>query len=187
MTSMQLRPVESLNYPGRTYKFFNGSTVYPFAYGMSYTKFEYKLVSSTQKLDIKLADHQHCRVLNYSDSKFKQDCPAAGVEQLDCDTNTVTLEVAVQNVGAKDGSEVVLVYAKAPQGIASSYIKKLIAFERVFVAAGETQNVKFDLDPCKSFNIIQDTAYNVLPSGIHGIEVGNNATISTSLQVNLYH
>ncbi|KAH7522757.1 hypothetical protein FEM48_Zijuj07G0172300 [Ziziphus jujuba var. spinosa] len=187
MTSMQLRPVESLNYPGRTYKFFNGSTVYPFGYGMSYTKFAYKLVSSTQRLDITLANHQHCRVVNYTDSKFKQDCPAAGVDQLDCDANTVTLEVAVQNVGPKDGSEVVLVYAKAPQGIVGTYIKQLIAFERVFIAAGVTQNVKFELDPCKSFNIIEDTAYNVLPSGIHRIELGNNATISTTLQVNIHH
>ncbi|XP_015900127.2 probable beta-D-xylosidase 5 [Ziziphus jujuba] len=187
MTSMQLRPVESLNYPGRTYRFFNGSTVYPFGYGLSYTKFAYKLVSSTQKLDIKLANHQHCRVVNYLDPKFKQDCPAAGVDQLDCDANTVTVEVAVQNVGPKDGNEVVLVYAKAPQGIAGTYIKQLIAFERVFVAAGGTQNVKFELDPCKCFNIVQDTAYNVLPSGIHGIEIGNNAAITTTLQVNLHH
>lgn len=187
MTSMQLRPVESLKYPGRTYRFFNGSTVYPFGYGMSYTKFAYKLVSSTQKLDIKLANHQHCRVVNYLDSKFKQDCPAAGVDQLDCDANTVTVEVEVQNVGEKDGSEVVLVYAKAPKGIAGTFIKQLIAFERVFLTAGEIQNVKFQLDPCKSFNIIQDTAYDVLPSGIHGIEIGNNATISTTLQVNLHH
>ncbi|KAH7528719.1 hypothetical protein FEM48_Zijuj05G0102100 [Ziziphus jujuba var. spinosa] len=187
MTSMQLRPVESLNYPGRTYRFFNGSTVYPFGYGMSYTKFAYKLVSSTQKLDFKLENHQHCRVVNYSDPKFKSDCPAAGVDQLSCEANTVTLEVAVQNVGDKDGSEVVLVYAKAPQGIVGTSIKKLIAFERVFVAAGGTQNVKLELDPCKSFNIIQNTAYNVLPSGIHGIEIGNNATIATTLQVNLHH
>ncbi|XWS39313.1 hypothetical protein CRYUN_Cryun18bG0040800 [Craigia yunnanensis] len=35
ITSMSLRPVG--NYPGRTYKFFNGSTVYSFGYGLSYT------------------------------------------------------------------------------------------------------------------------------------------------------
>ncbi|KDP30466.1 hypothetical protein JCGZ_16145 [Jatropha curcas] len=31
-TSLQLRPNDELSYPGRTYKFFNGSTVYPFGY-----------------------------------------------------------------------------------------------------------------------------------------------------------
>ena len=44
MTSMQIRPVEELGYPGRTYKFFNSTTVYPFGYGLSYTQFNLTLV-----------------------------------------------------------------------------------------------------------------------------------------------
>ncbi|XXG84676.1 hypothetical protein AAC387_Pa10g2142 [Persea americana] len=44
MTSMQMRPVEELGYPGRTYKFFNSTTVYPFGYGLSYTQFNLTLV-----------------------------------------------------------------------------------------------------------------------------------------------
>jgi beta-D-xylosidase 4 len=43
MTSMELRPVAKHGYPGRTYKFYSGPEVlYPFGYGLSYTKFLYE-------------------------------------------------------------------------------------------------------------------------------------------------
>ncbi|KAJ4835985.1 hypothetical protein Tsubulata_022939, partial [Turnera subulata] len=65
MTSMPLRPVDSLGYPGRTYKFFNGSTVYPFAYGLSYTQFNYTLKSAVRSTHIKLNKFQHCYGIKY--------------------------------------------------------------------------------------------------------------------------
>ncbi|XVF35188.1 hypothetical protein REPUB_Repub18cG0123800 [Reevesia pubescens] len=105
MTSMQLSTVDKLGYPGRTYKFFNGSTVYPFGYGLSYTCFSYKL-TSTNVLDltIKLNRLQHCRNVNYKDKSFKQSCPAVLVDDLTCE-DEIAFEVEVQNVGDKDGSD----------------------------------------------------------------------------------
>ncbi|CBI25988.3 unnamed protein product, partial [Vitis vinifera] len=58
MTSMALRPIESLGYPGRTYKFFNGSTVYPFGYGLSYTNFSYSLTAPTRSVHISLTSFE---------------------------------------------------------------------------------------------------------------------------------
>lgn len=185
MTSMPLRPVESFGYPGRTYKFYNGSTVYPFAYGLSYTQFKYEIVSSTKKLAVKLAPLQHCHALNFTDPKFKQDCPAAVVDELSCE-DKVSLQVSVKNVGAKDGSEVIVVYSRPPKGIVGTPIKQVIGFERVFVPAGASQNVNFELDACKSFNLVDAAGYNLLPSGSHTIEVGDNA-VSTTLQLNFLH
>uniref|UniRef100_A0A6N2LTD8 Glycoside hydrolase family 3 C-terminal domain-containing protein n=1 Tax=Salix viminalis TaxID=40686 RepID=A0A6N2LTD8_SALVM len=75
MTSMPLRPIDSLGYPGRTYKFFNGSTVYPFGYGLSYTQFTYNLTSSTRSLDIKLEKYQYCHDLGYKMARSNLPAP----------------------------------------------------------------------------------------------------------------
>ncbi|RXH98993.1 hypothetical protein DVH24_011318 [Malus domestica] len=48
MKSMPLRPIDTLGYPGRTYKLLNGSTVYPFGYGLSYTQFNYTLIAAVE-------------------------------------------------------------------------------------------------------------------------------------------
>ncbi|KAJ0044625.1 hypothetical protein Pint_04146 [Pistacia integerrima] len=65
MTSMPLRPNPNLGYPGRTYKFFDGLTVYPFAYGLSYTQLKYSITSSKSFISIKLDKYQPCRNINY--------------------------------------------------------------------------------------------------------------------------
>ena len=181
MTSMPLRPVHSLGYPGRTYKFFNGSTVYPFGYGLSYTKFNYTLVSSQSSLPINLNKLQHCRDLDYDSDSFKPECPAVLVDDLECN-KYIEFEVEVQNVGSKDGDEVVIVYSNPPAGITDAPIKQVIGFKRVFVKAGESQNVKFALDACKSLGIVNYNAYKLLPSGGHTIVVGDGV-VSFPIQV----
>ncbi|KAF8392685.1 hypothetical protein HHK36_023034 [Tetracentron sinense] len=108
MTSMPLRPVEESGYPGRTYKFFNGSTVYPFGYGLSYTKFNYQITTSQRSLDIKLDKYQHCRDLTFEDGAYRPSCPAVLVDDMSCN-DEFEFEVEVQNVGSKDGNEVVMV------------------------------------------------------------------------------
>ncbi|OMO90146.1 hypothetical protein COLO4_19314 [Corchorus olitorius] len=130
MTSMPLRPIDSQGYPGRTYKFFNGTTVFPFGYGLSYTTFSYK--------------------------------------------KNVSFGVEVKNQGDKDGSEVIIVYSKPPEGIVGTHIKQVVEFERVYVPAKQITRVKFDLNVCKSFSIVDSSAYTVLPSGTHKILLGTS-------------
>ncbi|XVE99872.1 hypothetical protein REPUB_Repub03eG0239100 [Reevesia pubescens] len=181
MTSMQLRPDDSLGFPGRTYKFFNGSTVYPFGYGLSYTKFNYTLPSNKVTLSIKLNKLQHCRNLNYTEKSFEQSCPAILVDDLTCE-NEIGFEVEVQNVGDRDGSEVVIVYSIPPKGIVGTHIKQVVEFERVFVAAKKSQKVKFGLNACKSFSIVDNKGYTLLPSGLHKIKLG---TFEETINVNV--
>ncbi|KAJ4715464.1 Beta-D-xylosidase [Melia azedarach] len=183
LTSMQLRPVESKGYPGRTYKFFNGSTVYPFGYGLSYTQFKYNLTYSTESVDIKLDKFQHCRDLTYINGTSKPQCPSVSTGDLKCN-DSFEFEIVVQNVGERDGSEVVLVYSKPPENIVGTHFKQVIGFQRVFVAAGQSQNVKFVFNACKSLRIIDYAAKGLLPSGWHHINVGDSG-VSIPLQVNL--
>ena len=86
---------------GRTSNF-NGSTVYPFGYVLSYTQFGYKPTSSKRSVHIKLENDSH-----------KPPCPAIRVDDLDCNYQ---FEVEVQNEGSIDGSEVAIVYSKPPEG-----------------------------------------------------------------------
>lgn len=81
MTSMPLRPNDTVGYPGRTYKFFNGSAVFPFGYGLSFTQFEYKLMSSVRSVKMKLAEHQHCQQLPYQPDAYMPPCPAVVIDR----------------------------------------------------------------------------------------------------------
>lgn len=182
MTSMPLRPIDSLGYPGRTYKFFNGSTVYPFGYGLSYTQFTYNLTSSTRSLDIKLEKYQYCHDLGYKSGSFKPSCPSIRVDNSEYN-DRIEFEVEVQNVGTEDGSEVVIVYAKPPEGIDATYIKQVIGFRRVFVPAGGSEKVKFEFSASKSLQVVDFDAYSVLPSGGHTIMIGDGI-ISFPVHIN---
>ncbi|KAL3612103.1 hypothetical protein D5086_003123 [Populus alba] len=147
MTSMPLRPVDSFSYPGRTYKFYNGAAVYPFGYGLSYTEFGNELASPAEAyLEIKLNKHQQCHDLNHT---------SEGYSQRD-----------------KDGSEVVMVYSKPPDGVSGAHAKQVIGFERVFAAAGKSNKVRFSFNACKSLAIVDTTGYKVFPSDVHKITVG---------------
>ncbi|OVA08059.1 Glycoside hydrolase family 3 C-terminal domain [Macleaya cordata] len=160
LTSMPLRPIKDLGYPGRTYKFYNGSTLYPFGYGLSYTNFTYQLTSSVNSVNVKLDMYQHCRDLNFNNGSYRPQCPAVLVSDMNC-TENFEFEVEVKNVGSKNGDDVVLVYSKPPTGIAETQLKQLIGFEGVSVAAGMSKKVKFVFNACKSLNIVETDGYNL--------------------------
>ena len=172
VTSMSLRPVN--NYPGRTYKFFNGSVVYPFGHGLSYTKFNYTLRSSNMSFNIKLGEDIPYRDMEYymANNTEKPPCPAILIADFSCKDH-FELDIEVKNIGAKHGNEVVLVYSKPPTGIVGTHAKQVIGFKRVFVPAGGSQNVKFEFNVCKSLGIVGYNAYKLLPSGEHKIIIGS--------------
>ncbi|XP_030960419.1 beta-xylosidase/alpha-L-arabinofuranosidase 1-like [Quercus lobata] len=185
LTSMQFRPDDSQGYPGRTYKFFNGPTVFPFGFGLSYTKFNYTLNATVPSLSAKLQRFTHCHDLNYMANKTKPTCPAILVSDLQCG-EYIELTLVVQNVGGKVGSEVVLVYSKPPDGITGTFLKQLIGFQRVYIAAGASQEVKFVFNGCKSLGIVDNAGNNILPFGGHTIIVGDGVA-SFPVQVTFHN
>ena len=46
MTDMRMRAAGG--YPGRTYRFYNGKTIYKFGYGLSYSNFSHRVAGSSQ-------------------------------------------------------------------------------------------------------------------------------------------
>ncbi|KAB8116157.1 hypothetical protein EE612_057129 [Oryza sativa] len=173
MTSMDLRPVAKHGYPGRTYKFYDGPDVlYPFGYGLSYTKFLYEMGTNGTALIVPVAGG-HCKKLSYkSGVSTAPACPAINVNGHVC-TETVSFNVSVTNGGDTGGSHPVIVFSKPPAEVDDAPMKQVVAFKSVFVPAWSTVSVSFELNVCKAFGIVEKTAYTVVPSGVSTILVEN--------------
>jgi len=176
---MEFRPVPEKGYPGRTYKFYDGPEVlYPFGYGLSYTKFHYE--TSTDGTSVTLpATGGHCKGLSYKPSvATTPSCQAVDVAGHAC-TETVSFNISVINGGGRGGAHVVLVYTAPPPEVAQAPIKQVAAFRRVFVPATSTATVPFTLNVCKAFGIVERTAYTVVPSGVSKVLVENGDSSSS--------
>lgn len=113
MTDMTLRPDESTGSPGRTYKWYTGTPVYPYGYGLHYTNFS---VAWSGTPDDACYDIQ--------------DVVGAASGYLDLaplDTFTVT----VTNEGAVASDYVVLLFVSTQAGPAPAPIKELVGYARV--------------------------------------------------------
>nr|CAB3468086.1 unnamed protein product [Digitaria exilis] len=179
MTSMELRPVPELGYPGRTYKFYDGPEIlYPFGYGLSYTKFHYETATNGTSVKIPVPGG-HCKGLSYKPSVATTPaCQAVNVDGHDC-TETVSFNVTVTNAGARGGAHVVLVHTVPPPEVAQAPIKQVAAFRRVFVPAKSAATVGFTLNVCRAFGIVERTAYKVVPSGVSKVLVENGDSSSS--------
>lgn len=111
-----LRRQDTLDYKTRTYMFFDGEVNFPFGHGLSYTTFEYgALKLNADKVDA---------------------------------NGTIGLSVEVKNTGKRDGGEVVQLYVTrlmAEKQLDNKPLRQLKAFEKVWLKAGESKTVTFEL------------------------------------------
>ncbi|CAL4976676.1 unnamed protein product [Urochloa decumbens] len=190
MTSMALRPDAARGYPGRTYKFYDGPAVlYPFGHGLSYTTFTYASATTGATVTVPVAAWEHCRALTYRSGGAAPSpppaCPALDVASHRCD-ESVRFAVTVRNTGGVGGDHVVPVYTAPPAEVGDAPLKQLVAFRRVFVPAGGAVEVPFELNLCGDFAIVEETAYNVVPSGASAVIVGDDAlAMSSPVTINL--
>ena len=96
---------------GRTYMYYNGPVSYPFGYGLSYTTFALLEPADLQRAARRADD-------------------------------TIQVSVDVTNTGSRDGNEIVQMYVNTPHADPSLErpIKRLEGFQKVFLAAGQTQD-----------------------------------------------
>ena len=127
----QLPAFEDYSMKGRTYRYMTETPLYPFGYGLSYTKFAYKSATLSKSVV--------------------------------CKTDSVKLSVEVQNMGKRDGDEVVQVYLRNPND-PNGPLKALKGFKRVSLKAGELQKVNFVL-ASGTFNSFNDHTrkFEILP------------------------
>ncbi|MFE6254481.1 beta-glucosidase [Agromyces sp. NPDC057865] len=147
------------------YKWYDEQGIDPlfeFGHGLSYTSFE------------------------YSDLKVKVDRDRRTNERA-----TATVSFTVTNTGERDGAEVPQVYLTLPDA-ANEPGKRLVAFDRIQLAAGESTRVELVVDSAASshpFSIWDvDADKWVSPKGRYDLAVGSSSRdirLTDSLQLNI--
>ena len=110
-----LPPIADYRMQGRTYRYLEKPPLYPFGYGLSYTRFAYR--------DLTLSPAR---------------APAAADLR-------VTVGVTVENSGGRDGDEVVQLYVTDRRASCRVPQRDLRGFRRLHLGAGESRRVEFEL------------------------------------------
>ncbi len=134
----QLPPFEDYAMKGRTYRYFTGTPLYPFGYGLSYTSF------------------------NYSGLSLPTSAVKAG--------EPVVAEATVTNTGKVAGEEVVQLYLSFPD-VKGAPLRALRGFERVHLAAGASQKVRFELKD-RDLSMVTEAGEPVIAEGQYKVSVG---------------
>ncbi|MBN2549847.1 MAG: glycoside hydrolase family 3 C-terminal domain-containing protein [Anaerolineales bacterium] len=112
-TAEDLPPFDDYNMAGRTYRYFDGEPLYPFGFGLSYTRF------------------------SYSNLHFRHTWSASG--------RRLNLQLQVQNIGEREGDEVVQVYVQHANPRWAGPLWQLAGFTRLRLSVGEVQRLSFTL------------------------------------------
>lgn len=129
------------------YSDMQGTALFPFGYGLSYTKYEY----SDLKLD---------------KTEITREELLSGKE--------ITVSVNVKNVGNKDGLEVVQLYTKDMESTITRRFKELKGFEKVAVNTGKITEVQIKVS-AKELSIWDINMNNLIEAGEVMIMVGPNS------------
>jgi beta-D-xylosidase 4 len=176
MTNMTMRADPATGYPGRTYRFYTGQTVFAFGDGLSYTSFNITVVHAPKLISIPLAGKNTCFPTQ------SKSCEAVSVTSTKCEDLSVQFQVEVKNVGNRDGSQVLFLFATNPSNNPDAPKKQLIGFNKVHVKAGATERVLFTLEVCKDLSIVDKTGARLLPLGSRLLYIGD-LQHSVSLQI----
>jgi beta-glucosidase len=132
-----LPPFDDYSMKGRTYRYFTGQPLYPFGYGLSYTRFAYRITKAPASVK-------------------------AG--------ESLQVDVEVRNAGGVAGEEVAQAYLVFPQ-IPGAPLRALRGFERVNLAAGQTQHVRFTLD-ARDLSSVNEAGDRLVAAGAYRLFIG---------------
>ncbi|XP_050126551.1 beta-xylosidase/alpha-L-arabinofuranosidase 2-like [Malus sylvestris] len=163
MTNMNMRPDASKGYPGRTYRFYTGETVYSFGDGLSYSTFNHKLVRAPKLVSIPLEEGHVCH---------SSSCKSLDVVEERCKNLAFDIHLGVKNVGSMSGSHTVMVFS-SPPAVHKSPQKHLLGFEKVFLSAQREALVKFNVDVCKHLSVVDELGNRKVALGEHVLHVGS--------------
>lgn len=172
MTDMNMRANATTNFPGRTYRFYTGKTLYEFGHGLSYTSFSKFIISAPSTILINSTPNN---ILLEPYSNNGEAIDASSVSN--CDDLQFNLTIGVKNNGPMDGAHVVLLFWKPPstKGVTGAPNMQLVGFERVEVKKGKTKNVTVSLNVCKDLSLVDVEGKRKLVIGQHTIFVGTTS------------
>lgn len=175
MTNMNMRPDPATGYPGRTYRFYTGKTVYMFGDGLSYTNFKHTLVHAPKLISLPMDGKHSCS------HKSSNSCEAIRVTHTKCQNFFLEVHVEVSNVGRREGGHVLFLFSSPPSKHHAPK-KQLLGFRKLHLQAGAMEKVHFTLDVCKDLSIVDKTGTRKLPVGSHLLHIGD-IQHSVSLQI----
>lgn len=145
--SAELPEFEDYSMKGRTYRYFEKTTLYPFGYGLTYG-------------DADITE------VKYNDLTVSKDSEMALGSDNKCE-----LTVTVKNNYDKELQEVVQVYIKAVDSPYSEPNAKLCGFARVKLYAGESKEVKLSISE-QAFTVVTDDGDRINATGTFKVSVG---------------
>ncbi|KAL5844243.1 hypothetical protein ACOSQ4_010201 [Xanthoceras sorbifolium] len=170
MTDMRMRPQPTSGYPGRTYRFYEGQKVFEFGYGLSYSKYSYKLkhvkankLYLNQSSSVKMVENE--QTVNY------KSVSELGTEF--CENNKFSVTVRVKNHGEMAGKHPVLLFLKPGKKENGRPIKQLVGFQSVILRAEEKAEIDFELNPCEHLSRATENGLMVMEEGTHLLVVGD--------------
>ncbi|XP_010452969.1 PREDICTED: beta-D-xylosidase 3-like [Camelina sativa] len=168
MSNMNMRPDKPNGYPGRTYRFYAGETVYAFGDTLSYTTFDHRLIKAPRLVSLSLDKSHPCR------SSECQSLDAIGphCENADEGGSGFEVQLNVKNAGDREGSHTVFLFT-TPPAIHGSPIKHLLGFEKVRLGKNEEAVVRFNVDVCKDLSVVDEIGTRKIALGHHLLHVGS--------------
>ncbi|KAG6774168.1 hypothetical protein POTOM_021519 [Populus tomentosa] len=168
MTDMRMRPETSSGYPGRTYRFYKGPTVFEFGYGLSYSKYTYELSAFSQnKLYLDQSSTMH--KINNFDSVLSILVSELGTEF--CEHNKFPVRIEVKNHDEMAGKHPVLLFARQTKQGNGRPRKQLVGFHSVQLSAGERAEIEFEVSPCEHLSRTNEDGLMVMEEGTHFLVV----------------
>lgn len=180
MTDMNMRANTSTNFPGRTYRFYAGKTLYEFGHGLSYSTFStfIKSVPSTVLIQLTTASNTS-NTLSATNSNTSWNNLSSGqaidISTVNCKNLAFDLVIGVNNSGPRDGAHVVLVFWKPVSSGNESGAPniQLVGFEKTEVKKGKTEFVTLKVDVCKRMSLVDSEGKWKLVTGQHMFLVGS--------------
>ncbi|MBK5269973.1 MAG: fibronectin type III-like domain-contianing protein, partial [Bacteroidia bacterium] len=131
---------EDYSMDSRTYRYFKGTPLYGFGYGLSYSTFKYDQL----KMPAAAAPGKNTRV------SFR-----------------------ITNTGKMDGEEVAQLYVSYPGQTIKTPVRALKGFKRLFLKAGESKTVSFELSP-EDISVVDEDGNLINATGKITISIGGS-------------
>lgn len=163
MTNMNMRPDPSTGYPGRSYRFYTGKTIYAFGDGLSYSQFKHHLAKAPKLVSIPLEEYHTCH---------SSRCKSLDVVEARCENIAFDIHLRVKNVGEMSGSHTVFLFS-SPPNVHNAPQKHLLGFEKVTLNAQTESLVRFNVDVCKHLSVVDELGNRKVALGTHVLHVGS--------------
>jgi len=184
MFDQNIRPNPATGNPGRTYKWYTGTPVYPFGYGLSYSSFSYKFLSSTSVAKEAVYEELSIADLLASGKEWLPLNQDSGGRSVDASyAPFITYAANVTNTGNVRASTSVLLFLNS--SLPNTAPQTLIGYVYVSeLAAGETRTVYFDIQQ-KQITQVDEMGDRWLLPGDYSVFIGYAGHVEHELTFSL--